>query len=316
MNRGTSLGHEVTDWFDDDPPPEDELGRTKITTFAAVLERSVRAHLLVLTGSETGRIFPIDAAQLIVGRSHRAEVNLDDDSISRSHCRILRVGVEFIVEDMGSSNGTYVNDERITRVSLKEGDKLRVGETTVLRYALGDRLEERFQQQLYDAALRDALTGAYNKRYFDDALAKEVRFASRHSTTLCLVMFDIDHFKRVNDTHGHLAGDRVLEKLGQVTLDLVRSEDVFARYGGEEFVIIARGISLEQGSSFAERVRRCVEGTEFDIGEQCLRLTVSLGVALWQPHMATPTDFVVAADAALYEAKEAGRNRFALAPLR
>ena len=300
--------------FGYDSDDEDELGRTIITTRGEVLERSraVRAHLLLLTGPEAGRVFPIESHEATLGRSAAATVRLEDDSISRVHCRIVRVGDERIVEDMGSANGTYVNDERITRASLKDGDKVRIGETTVVRYALGDRLDERFQQQMYDAALRDALTGAFNKRYVLDCLAKEVRFAARHRTELCLLMFDIDHFKRVNDTHGHLAGDQVLAQLGQLSLALVRAEDVCARYGGEEFAVVARAISLAQGGLFAERLRAQVEATAFDIGGQTLRLTVSVGVALWQPHMTDPAALVAAADAALYAAKRAGRNQFAL----
>ena len=298
----------------DDSDEEDDLGQTKITTYAEVMERSrsVRAHLLLLTGAEAGRVFPLDLSEVVLGRSHRAAIRLDDDSISRSHCRVVRVGAELVAEDMGSSNGTYLNDERITRAPLKDGDKLRIGETTVLRFALSDRLDERFQQQMYDAALRDALTGAFNKRYFLDCLTKETRFAARHRTSLCLVMCDLDHFKRVNDTHGHLAGDRVLAQLGQLALSLLRAEDVFARYGGEEFGIVARAISLEQAGLLAERLRARVESTPFDIGGSHLRLTLSLGVAMWSPQMNTPTDFIEAADAALYDAKRSGRNRYVL----
>lgn len=291
---------------------DDDLGSTKLTTRAAAFGEASstrHANLVVLVGAEVGRMYRLERGDTVIGRSQQATVTLDDDSISRQHCTLTRVGDQFVVEDRGSSNGTYVNGDRVSRAVLKDGDKIRVGETTILRFGLVDGLDERFQQQLYDAALRDALTGAFNKRYFLDSLAKEIRFAARHQSQLVLVMFDLDHFKRVNDTYGHLAGDAILSQLGALALAVLRSEDVFARYGGEEFGVIARGISLAQGAQLAERLRTKVESTPFPIGAESLRVTLSLGVCSWHPGFVEPAHFIGAADEALYEAKRTGRNR-------
>ncbi|MBM4375594.1 MAG: diguanylate cyclase [Deltaproteobacteria bacterium] len=297
--------------FDDD----DELGRTKLTLQADALgdAGARRGRLTVLIGAEVGRLFPLEQAETVIGRSANATITLDDDSVSRMHCTVVRVGPDYMVEDRGSSNGTYLNGERVERARLKDGDKIRVGETTVLRFGFGDGLDDQFARQLYDAALRDSLTGAFNKRYLLDTLAKEVRFAARHRTNLVLIMFDLDHFKRVNDTYGHLAGDQVLAHLGRLALGVLRTEDVFARYGGEEFGIVARSISLEQGGHLAERLRSRVESSLFPIGgDQHLRVTLSLGVCLWRPEFVEATQLIAAADEALYAAKRGGRNRFVL----
>jgi diguanylate cyclase (GGDEF)-like protein len=221
-------------------------------------------------------------------------------------------GQDIHIEDLGSSNGTLVNGEKVERNVLRDGDKIRLGETTILKFTFHDRLDESFVQKMYEAALRDPLTKAFNKKYLIDQLGQEISYARRHRTKLSFILFDLDHFKRVNDTHGHLACDRVLAQLGQLALSLLRAEDVFARYGGEEFGIVARAISLEQAGLLAERLRARVESTPFDIGGSHLRLTLSLGVAMWSPQMNTPTDLIEAADAALYDAKRSGRNRYVL----
>jgi len=300
---------------DFDDGDDDELGRTKLTLRADALGDvgTRRGCLTLVVGAEVGRFFALEQAETIIGRSADAPIALDDDSVSRTHCAVVKVGLQYIVEDRGSSNGTYVNGERVERVGLKDGDKIRVGETTVLRFGFGDGLDDHFAQQLYDAALRDSLTGAFNKRYFLDALAKEVRFAARHRTNLVLIMFDLDHFKRVNDTYGHLAGDTVLAQLGRLALGVLRAEDVFARYGGEEFAVIARSITLQQGGQLAERLRTRVESSPFAIGgDKHLPVTLSLGVCLWRPEFVEATQLIAAADEALYAAKRAGRNRSVL----
>ena len=165
-------------------------------------------------------------------------------------------------------------------------------------------------QQMYDAALRDGLTKCYNKKFFQDRLETEFAYAKRHKTMLSLVIFDVDHFKKVNDNFGHLAGDAVLVHLARITHAMVRTEDVAARYGGEEFAIICRGIPLLNAGVVGERLRAAVEAENFDFQGKRLPVTISAGVAaLPEAQVATPTELVGAADSALYEAKRSGRNR-------
>src|SRR5262249_14489248 len=157
------------------------------------------------------------------------EVRLIDDGISRKHARVNQEGARVTIEDLQSSNGTYVNGEPVTVSELHDGDKIRLGSTTVLKFSYHDHLDESFQQQMYDAALRDPLTRAFNKKYFIDRLETELAYARRHRQPVSLVMIDVDFFKRVNDTYGHIAGDYVLTRLSRIAVSAVRTEDVFAR---------------------------------------------------------------------------------------
>lgn len=305
------------DWDDDD----DELGSTRVAESpfhrlqreAAAATRD-RAYLMLLTGPDTGRIHRIEGGEHTVGRSTRADVQLDDDSISRMHAKVTLIGDEVVVEDLGSVNGTFVNGERCSLRKLVDGDKIRIGDTTILKFGIHDQLDEQFQQRLYHAALRDDLTQAYNKKYLLDHLAKELRYAVRHQTPLSLVMLDIDHFKALNDTHGHVAGDAILAQLGSTVLSVLRAEDLFARFGGEEFCVAARGINLAQAQLLAERLRQMIATKTFHAAGHSLRITASFGVATLHGAMNTPTALIEAADAALYRAKNAGRNQVAAAP--
>ncbi len=272
-----------------------------------------RAYLIVLAGGNVGEMYRLDEGETFLGRGQTATIKLMDDGISRKHARILQHGGEVLIEDLQSSNGTIVNGAPVATQLLKDGDKIRLGSTTILKFTYNDQLDESFQQQMYEAALRDGLTKAFNKKYFLDRLETEIAYARRHAAHLSLVMFDVDHFKKVNDTYGHLAGDYVLAKLAKVALAAVRTEDVFARYGGEEFGVICRGVPLPSAGILAERLRANVEATLFEHDGQRMPITISVGVA---GHPEAPVETVAqlieAADQALYEAKRGGRNRVLL----
>src|SRR5688572_19004041 len=192
----------------------------------------------------------------VIGRGRTAEVALHDDGVSRAHARIVSDGEQVYVEDLCSRNGTYVNGDRVSgRAKIADGDKIQVGRTTILKFTYHDSLEESFQKQMYESALRDGLTKVYNKRYFTERITSEMRFAVRHKAQLALLMVDLDHFKQVNDTYGHVAGDRVLVAVAQGLARSIRNEDVVARYGGEEFAVILRATPLEHVRGTAERLR-------------------------------------------------------------
>jgi diguanylate cyclase (GGDEF)-like protein len=163
---------------------------------------------------------------------------------------------------------------------------------------------------MYESALRDGLTKAFNKKYFTDRLESEFTFAIRHTAPLSLVLFDIDHFKRVNDTYGHQAGDHVLSEISTLLTATLRAEDVFARYGGEEFGVICRGSDLGQGQIVGERLRKAVESHRFVYEGTHIPITISVGVAgLPDPAVKDAAELVAASDQALYGSKHAGRNR-------
>jgi diguanylate cyclase (GGDEF)-like protein len=272
-----------------------------------------RACLVVLAGTNVGEMYRIESIETVLGRASNATIRLNDDGISRRHARILNEEGTLYIEDLNSANGTVVNGGAIRRQRLEDGDKIRLGPTTILKFGYQDEIEENFQQKMYDAALRDGLTRAYNKKFFLDRLDTELAYARRHQADLSLLLFDVDHFKRINDTYGHLAGDAVLVKLAKVTQGALRQEDFFARYGGEEFAVLCRAVRLQQAGILGERLRGGVESALFEHEGRRLPVTISVGVASFPVSpVETPSQLIAAADEALYEAKRCGRNRVLL----
>ena len=269
-----------------------------------------RAYLVVLAGASLGEMYKIEHDKTVIGRGQKAQIRLLDDGISREHAQVVIEGNRIVLEDLGSTNGTFCNGLKVDRKELADGDKILVGSTTILKFTYHDNLDEIFQKQMYESALRDGLTKAFNKKYFTDRLESELTFALRHSSPLVLVMFDIDHFKKVNDTYGHQAGDRVLSDISTLLSGALRAEDVFARYGGEEFAIICRGTDLTQAQIVGERMRKAVEKHRFVHDGTQIPVTISVGIAsLPDPAVKDAADLVSLADKALYQSKHGGRNR-------
>ncbi|MFI5306071.1 MAG: diguanylate cyclase, partial [Polyangiales bacterium] len=296
------------------PPPamQDEWeDKTVVATSLAPAApaRGKRAQLVVLSGVNVGEMYNLQGTMLI-GRGRDADIRIQGDGISRQHAR-MKVGADSVeLEDLGSTNGSFVNGERIGTAVLQDGDKIQLGTATILKFTYQDEIEEDFQRQMFESASRDALTQAYNKRFFLERLAVEFAYAIRHKALLSLILFDIDHFKRINDTHGHLAGDYVLSTLAKAVSPMIRAEDTFARYGGEEFVILSRSTDPPSAGVVSERVRVHVERHPFEFEGQQIPVTVSVGLA-GMPHASIKVaeDLVARADKALYEAKNGGRNR-------
>jgi two-component system, cell cycle response regulator len=289
---------------------DEETTKVGIPSGRGLDTRRNRPCLIVLAGENVGEMIRLASSSLILGRSSEAHVRIQDDDISRRHARLFELDGKMRIEDLGSANGTRVNGEPVTSRTLVDGDKIELGSATVLKFTYHDELDEQFQQTMYDAAQRDGLTKVFNKRYFFERLGAEFAYAKRHATSLSLLMVDADHFKRVNDVHGHIAGDYVLARLASVIATTVRTEDVVARYGGEEFAVICRGIEPTSAAKLGERLRRLVEATEFAYEGTRLHTTVCVGVGGF-PHasVASSTDLILAADEGLYDAKRGGRNR-------
>ncbi len=267
--------------------------------------------LIALAGASVGQVYPVDRDVTMIGRDDEAEIQILDGGISRRHALVARDPVtrRLSIRDMGSSNGTLVNDVRLEGThELQRGDKIQLGVKTVLRLSFGNDVETRYAQRMYQAVLRDALTGAFNRRYLFQRLNSELAFSIRHKSPLALCFIDIDHFKQVNDTYDHQCGDAVLCQVVQLIERNIRTEDVVARFGGEEFAIIGRASSEEQASFVAERVRGSIEAHTF--GELELKVTISIGVAALEDNdLTTKEALIAAADRAVLSAKEQGRNR-------
>jgi two-component system, cell cycle response regulator len=267
--------------------------------------------LTVLLGREVGASFAVSSQALLIGRNPRAHIPLQDDGAPRNHARVITRGRTFELEDLGSTNGTYVGGARIRgRTPLQDGDRIQIG-NTLLRFSLKDELEWEASRTVYEASVRDGLTASFNRRYFEERLISEFAFAARHGTPLCVLLADIDHFKEVNDQHGHQAGDHVLRGVATALRGGLRTEDVLARYGGEEFAILARGIEAPGARVLAERLRILTERCQLAWDGQPIPVTVSIGLAHNHAGAAAsdPQRLVAAADKALYAAKKAGRNR-------
>lgn len=271
-----------------------------------------RCTLTMLTGPTPGVIKTLTAGELTIGRDEDLSWLVEDRGVSGRHARIGHQHGWFELADLSSTNGTYVNGRRLHEPHrLRDGDKIQLGEHTLIRVSLQDATEQHASRTMYEAAVKDPLTGIYNRGHLEAVLVSEFAYAARHKTPLSVIFVDLDHFTRVNNEHGHQAGDAVLQAVALAMKNAIRAEDMVARYGGEEFVMLARGIDLNGSLVMAERARRIVEAMSTPLDDQSLAVTASFGVACFEA--ATPFEsvqhLIAAADRAVYRAKAEGRNR-------
>ena len=268
------------------------------------------ACLVLIEGRPLGKKFPLLPPKVCLGRGKKADLSIDDKSVSQVHSEVVIKNQQVFISDLGSTNGTFVNDVRITGPTLlKEGDSVRIG-TTIFKFLPAGNIENVYHEKMRDLATIDDLTQIFNKKYIIDYIQSEFVRCRSLRIPLSLILFDIDFFKHVNDRYGHLAGDYVLRKACALLKDRVlRSEDVFGRYGGEEFVVILPEATLQKACEIAERLRATVEKFPFEYDRHTLPITISLGVAEMDVSTQTPEDLIKKTDAALYKAKQSGRNQ-------
>jgi two-component system, cell cycle response regulator len=269
------------------------------------------ATFIVIGGSGVGRMYKLTSQEMSIGRSADCEIQLEDEGVSRRHAKVVRRDDGSLeVFDLQSTNGTFCNGERVTSRVLQDGDKIQIGTTTILKFSIQDNVEEEFQRVQYEAAVRDALTGCYNKKYFLERLPSDVAFARRHNSILSLAMMDIDFFKNINDTYGHPAGDHTLRSVARTIMETIRADDVVARYGGEEFALIMRNTPSADAAAAGERIRRKLEQSVVLFEGNTIKVTISIGIASWTASGTdSPEALIGSADQQLYKAKHSGRNR-------
>jgi two-component system, cell cycle response regulator len=304
-------------------PSRPEIGtsrRGNETLWNPQLTRLSSSHLTKL-GDQTGylvRLYPVDvgegiitlpSSRITIGRDAECGVVLDDPDVSRKHASIEIEGGRYVVRDLGSTNGTAVNDRRVKEQPLTSGDRVRVGKT-IFKFLRGYDVEKQYYETIYSMMITDALTGVPNKRFFQEALDREFARSRRHHRPLSLGVLDLDHFKKVNDTYGHLGGDVVLREVCTRVRKVIRKDEVFARWGGEEFVMLLPESTLAQATQFAERIRQIIAAEPVRLETLSIPVTVSIGLAHTNGSTpATPELLVAQADAKLYDAKKSGRNR-------
>ena len=280
-----------------------------LTPFSQVPENPSQQWLIQLhpLDLEQSKI-KINSDQMVIGRSECCELQLDDHWVSRQHAKIRRTSAGFEIRDLGSTNGVMVNDLPVREALLQSGDRIRIGKR-IFRFLSDADVESKYYETVYSMMTRDGLTGAFNKRYLMEYLEREVLRSRRFQRPLSVILFDVDHFKSINDTYGHLAGDDVLRELSKRVQELVGADEVFSRFGGEEFAIVAEWAPSD-ARAWAERCRHLVAVEPFSTCAGPLEVTISLGVASPPPEsLNRPQELLADADNRLYEAKRAGRNR-------
>ena len=285
--------------------------KTKITTLSPPVEVSSEPACMVLiypTGDLLGKRFTMEREALLIGRTTECDIVVELDSVSRRHARIQREGTNIVVHDLGSTNGTYVNQVQIKSRVLSDGDQIKVG-NAIFKFLSGGNVEAGYHEAIYRMVIVDGLTEVHNKRYFLEFLERELARSARYKHSLSLVMYDLDHFKNVNDTYGHLAGDHVLREISRRLHSRIRREELLARYGGEEFVILLPETDSEGAISFAEHIRERVEAEPVNFEGEVIKVTISVGVATIKGETMDTDGIIRMADENLYEAKRSGRNR-------
>jgi diguanylate cyclase (GGDEF)-like protein len=279
-----------------------------------------RPALVFLRGELLAVQIPLERAEVTLGRALDADIRINDSRASRLHARIITevdkaTGIaRYSLKDLDSTNGTILNGKRIEHEVLQDGDKFEVGDQ-LIRFEMLDEIDREFQQQIHRLLVHDELTGLLTSKSFFSELRREAARAAAESMPFCVLMMDIDHFKEVNDTYGHLVGSETLEEVGAVIKRALRAGDVGARFGGEEFAAFLLDADYPQGLIAAERVRSAIEKHDFPAVRRessdpprTHHITISIGVAAFPEDGRDPIQLVELADSALYRAKKSGRN--------
>lgn len=269
------------------------------------------ACLVAIAGPLLGTRVELDGSPLTIGRSSESGLTIPHASVSRHHCRIVREQRIHILEDLGSTNKTYVNGIAISRTELADGDRIKLGDSVFKYFEMGS-VEADYQKQLIDLAVMDELTGISNRRHFLAQIEQEIGEARRQNTSLALIICDLDHFKPVNDAHGHLDGDLVLKRFADILVEELPPLGLAGRLGGEEFGVLLPEVSVSDAMAYAEQARAALERAKHHLSKAVVSITASFGVSMLKDSMHSPSELLRSADERLYAAKAAGRNNVVL----
>jgi two-component system cell cycle response regulator len=284
--------------------------KTRVTTIKGIVEATGEGNecLVVIYGRSLGRKYELYDPVVTIGRDPDNTIVLDVDSVSRRHARLETFNGGKYLVDLNSTNGTYLNDTLAVREKLKSGDLVKVGDT-ILKFLAGANIERAYHEEIYTMTVTDGLTQIPNKRYLMEYMDREFSRARRYGRNLSCIMFDIDHFKKINDQYGHLTGDFILKELAILIRRRIRREEIFSRYGGEEFCIVLPECDEETVYDFANTVRSLVESHLFEFENSKIPVTISVGIGHITADLRSPDDLIGVADELLYKAKRSGRNR-------
>ena len=280
--------------------------RVRLTRVSAPPSRG--ACLVIIHGPRLGQCIDVHDVPVVIGRSAGADFQVEHSSVSRLHVSVWHEGGRFYMRDLGSTNGTSLNEKPALHAELAEGDRIGVGET-VFKFVSRGSLEARYHEALYQLATMDSLTQLYNRRKFREFLEEAVAKTKIDETPLALAFIDLDHFKSVNDRLGHAAGDEVLRAVAAALRGVLRRGDTAGRLGGEEFAVLMPGTPLDEAMPWCEDARQTIFALQCEIAGAAQRVTASIGLAAWQSKLETGSELMRSADMELFRAKAGGRNR-------
>ncbi|MCG3173664.1 MAG: hypothetical protein GMKNLPBB_01863 [Myxococcota bacterium] len=293
------------------PPEDSKKIETVVTNISRVYEKAPRtrnAAIVTIYGPDLGRKYELSQERFVVGRSSEVNLTIDQESVSRKHAVFVSSNSGVFVEDLKSTNGTYVNDVIVDRQELKHGDLIKIGRA-IFKFLSGNSIEKDYYEEIYRLSTFDGLTNAYNRKHFLDMLDRELSRAQRYNRPLSLLFVDLDNFKNVNESYGHLAGDSVLSQVAKQMRRYLRREDVIGRFAGEEFAIILPESGQEAAENVAARITDLISTYDFRFEGTGIRVTASVGVAVANGAVRTADELIQAADASLTIAQRRSAHR-------
>lgn len=272
-------------------------------------DSSLIGHLLQIHPVELGYgLITFTDEPFIVGRDPKSNLMIGENAVSRQHAKLEKTLSGFSITDLESTNGTWINGTKIESQQLQSSDRIRIG-GRVFKYIAADQLEANYHEAVYTMMTKDSLTQAWNKRYLIETLQRELKRRKRTGNDLSLIILDLDFFKNINDTYGHLVGDELLRQIVDRLKSVLREEDILARFGGEEFCVVLTETSSENARTCASRCLDVISEKPFSTAAGDIECSISIGIGQATDSI-TCDELIKQADDNLYQAKKQGRNRF------